>query len=100
MGANFWEWYTARQNMELWQTIAAYDWDGSNPPVPPPSTTVRARVWAHALNVRSGPSSSYPVVRKLREGTRVTVLSLDRAWVKISPDNEWWVYSCYLEPIF
>ncbi len=98
-GANFWEWYTARQNMELWETIAAYDWDEVSLPLPPPSTTVRARVWAYALNVRSGPSSSYPVVGKLREGTRVTVLSLDRAWVKISPDQEWWVYSYYLEPI-
>lgn len=98
-GANFWEWYTARQNPELWQTIAEYDWNGESPPIPPPSTTLRVRVWAHALNIRSGPSSSYPVVGKLRQGTRVSVLGLDRAWVRISPVHDWWVYSYYLEPV-
>ena len=98
-GANFWEWYTARRLPEIWHTIADYVWDGSQPPIPPPGSTVRARVWAHALNVRSGPSSSFPIVGTLRQGTRVTVLSLDRAWVKISPDHDWWVYSYYLEPI-
>jgi hypothetical protein len=98
-GANFWEWFTARQIPELWNTIASYSWGDSQSPIPPRRSTVRVRVWAHALNVRSGPSSSYPVVGKLRQDTRVSVLSLDRAWVKISPDHEWWVYSYYLEPI-
>ena len=45
-GANFWEWYTARNIPVLWQTISNYTWDGGQPPIPPPSSPLRVRVWA------------------------------------------------------
>ncbi len=98
-GANFWEWYPARNLPEVWEAIAEYDWDGSLSPPPPPSAGVRTRVWASALNVRSGPGSNFPVVTTIKQGEQVTVYSLDHAWAKISPDREWWVYSYYLEPV-
>jgi uncharacterized protein YgiM (DUF1202 family) len=98
-GANFWEWYYARQMTTIWGAISAYDWPIASPPPAPPTYAVRARVWAATLNVRSGPGNEFPTVGTLKVGTRVTIFDLHRAWVKISSDQERWVYSYYLERI-
>jgi uncharacterized protein YgiM (DUF1202 family) len=94
-GVNFWEWYTARQIPNMWQTIAGYHW-------PEPQTVnflyrrqVRADV--PVLNVRSGPSTSYSKIGSLKAGTRVTVFEVQGVWVRISPDRSLWVSSDYLD---
>jgi hypothetical protein len=96
-GANFWEWYPARQLPGIWNTIAGYDWPVASPPPVPPGFAVRGRVNTPSLNVRSGPGTEFPTVGVLKEGTRVTIFNLHRGWVKISPDQERWVYSIYLD---
>jgi hypothetical protein len=95
-GVNYWEWYDARVILpDVWNAIAAYNW----PPVEPPPQWVRARVWATSLLVRQGPGSSYPSIGSIKQGTRVIIYAIDRGWVKISPGEEHWVYSYYLERI-
>lgn len=103
-GANFWEWYTARQLPGIWDAIARYDWPVSLPPPPepppvPPAVTVRGRVNVTSLNVRNGPGGEFPVVGVLKAGTQVTIYNLHRGWVKIDPDQERWVYSIYLDRV-
>lgn len=98
--ANFWEWYAARQVPNLYEAIASYSWPVVLPPPPAGGgVVVRGRVWASALSVRSGPGSEQPIIGSLKLGTRVTVYNLHRAWVKISPDREQWVYSYYLDRV-
>jgi hypothetical protein len=96
---NFWEWSAARKLPSIWEAITNYIWPIAEPPPPASPPIVRARVWANSLYVRSGPGSESQVVGSLKLGTRVTIFDLDRAWVKISPDEERWVYSLYLEKL-
>lgn len=98
--ANFWEWYAARLIPNLYEAIAAYSWPVVLPPPPVGGgVVIRGLVWSSVLNVRSGPGSEFPVVASLKQGTRVTIYNLHRAWVKISADKEQWVYSYYLDRV-
>jgi hypothetical protein len=92
-GANFWEWYSARNIAGLWETIASYNW----PAQPPMSGISRGRVNTETLNVRSGPGTSYAKVGSLKLGTRVTIFTVQGDWTKINPDLEYWVSSIYLD---
>lgn len=94
-GANFYEWYAARQITGLWEAIAAFVW----PPQPGFDFLFRRRVRADVpvLNVRTGPGTTYTKVGSLKGGTRVTAFKQSGAWVKISPDKELWVHSDYLD---
>jgi hypothetical protein len=92
-GANFWEWYSARNISGIWQAIAGYTW-----PVEPPRTGIsHGRVNAEILNVRSGPGTSYTIVGSLKLRTRVTIFDVQGDWTRISPDKEYWVSSVYLD---
>lgn len=52
---------------------------------------------ARALNVRSGPGSSYPIVGWLQNGQRIKVLERNNGWVQLaSPDG--WSMETYLSP--
>ena len=56
-------------------------------------------VTASALNVRSGPSTSYTVTTKLYKGNKVTILETSNGWMKIKTSNGTigWVSSSYIE---
>lgn len=66
------------------------------PPVPKPPTVptaptierATAIVNAKDLNVRSGPGTQFPILRKLALGTRVTLLAKVDKWMKIG-ENEY-----------
>lgn len=83
-------------NLRLWQARTG----GSS------GLTVRragnATVTSDTLNVRSGPSTAYPVVATLRKGDRVSMVgrSADSQWVKISLDGrpQAWIAARYLSP--
>ena len=92
-GANFWEWYAARQLPNMWETIAGFVWPSS----PPPVILAHGRVNTDLLNIRSGPGTGYFKVGSLKFGTRVTIFQAQGDWVKISPDRELWVSSLYLD---
>lgn len=55
-------------------------------------------VKATKLNVRSGPSTSYPIVHKLYQGNRVKVIGILNGWSKIqlSDGRRVWVSKAYL----
>ena len=55
-------------------------------------------VTASALNVRSGPSTSYTVTTKLYKGNKVTILETSNGWMKIktSGGTIGWVSGSYL----
>ncbi len=55
-------------------------------------------VTARRVNVRSGPSVSYPVLLKLEEGAKVSVLEKRDRWAKVAfpGDFRLWVSSRYL----
>ncbi len=52
---------------------------------------------ARALNVRSGPGSSYPIVGWLENGQRVKVLERNTGWVQLA-SPEGWSMETYLSP--
>ena len=56
-------------------------------------------VTASALNVRSGPSTSYTVTTKLYKGNKVTILETSNGWMKIktSGGTIGWVSSSYIQ---
>jgi len=58
--------------------------------------TYRAKVTASTLNVRSGPSTSFPVVGSLTYGALVTVYEERTGWAKISATEEKWCSKMYL----
>ncbi len=51
-----------------------------------------------SLNVRSGPSTDYPVVFTAKKNDRVTILQSESGWYKISSKNgaEGWAFSEYI----
>ena len=53
-----------------------------------PSTTTIKYVTATSLNVRSGPSTSYSVIGKLSNGSKVEVISTSNGWSKIKYNNQ------------
>jgi hypothetical protein len=94
-GANFWEWYSARNISGIWEAIAGYTW-----PIQPPLTGIsRGRVNTEILNVRSGPGTSYTKVGSLKIGTRVTIFDVQGDWTRINPNLEYWVSSVYLDRV-
>lgn len=95
-GTNFWEWYSARQLPNMWETIAGFIWPATIPN-PPPTILSHGRVNADLLNIRSGPGIGYYKVGSLKFGTRVTIFKAEGDWVKISPDRELWVSAVYLD---
>ena len=63
-------------------------------------TEGRLRHWkvvSTELNVRSGPGSRFPIIRKLKRGSKVTEVSKEGVWVQIG-DQEF-VSSRFLEGI-
>lgn len=91
-GCNFWVWENTRKNLpNIWEVIRLYDW--ANPPVPEPLPEVdvpKVTVLADTLNVRSGPGTGYPIVRKVRKGDVIPARSAvgPTVWAEIG-DNEW-----------
>jgi hypothetical protein len=99
-GANFWEWYTARRTPSLWDTIAAFNWPVVQEPQPPLGGLSKGVVVnTNSLNIRSGPGTEFSIVGALRQDTRVTIFDVHQGWAKISFDQEFWVYSIYLDRI-
>jgi uncharacterized protein YraI len=78
----------------MWETIAGFDYVS---PALPPAKPVVTRVRIDSLNVRSGPATGFPRVGALAKGAQVTVFNLHQGWAKISPDQDRWVYSVYLD---
>ncbi|WP_443110754.1 SH3 domain-containing protein [Caloramator sp. mosi_1] len=55
----------------------------------------KGRVNARAgLNVRSGPSTKYPIVRVLKYGEQIDVYTMEDGWFKI---NDGWVFGQYVD---
>ena len=84
---------------ELWSAFCDYKWDGPAspllPPAPEPLYEATVNVIA-GLNVRTGPSTSYPKIRALAYQTAVEVWEERYGWAKISQDKEEWVCGTYL----
>ena len=72
---------------------------GSDTPALDPEETVSysATVTASALNVRTGPGSTYPVTKSIPRGTKVDVVSETGGWCKLSTGG--WVSKSYLSVI-
>lgn len=58
--------------------------------------TVSMKVNASVLNVRSGPGTSFRIVRTITRDTQVTVYTTSADWSKISNTAEEWVFNAYL----
>lgn len=64
------------------------------------NTSVTKEVNTDSLNVRSGPSTSYSVLGKLKKGTKIPVISEDSGWSKINYNGkDAYVSSRYLSSI-
>jgi lysozyme len=64
----------------------------SDPPVPttpPAGTATYATCTTSALNVRSGPGASYPMVAALRYGQRVKVVNRQNGWAQFEDPAGW-----------
>jgi len=64
----------------------------SDPPVPPipiPGSITYATCITSALNVRSGPGASYPMVAGLRYGQRVKVIKRQNGWAQFEDPAGW-----------
>lgn len=77
--------------------------DEPPPPPPPPPDTVGI-VWAHKLNVRSGPGLHYGILGWLYRGQQVRLLGRNQAgtWLKMeaAPGFQGWVYAYYIRGTF
>jgi len=62
-------------------------------PAPP---SILKTVNAGELNVRNGPGTSFPVLRGIGKGTKVSVFIIQNGWSKISNTAEEWVFSALL----
>lgn len=79
-GVNFWEWgHTRKYLPDVWDAIAAYDWEDGDPPAPspePPEPTDEAIVTAYKLNLRKTPEyvrDGANVRGFLRKGDKVKI---------------------------
>ncbi|MBK3496244.1 SH3 domain-containing protein [Viridibacillus sp. YIM B01967] len=64
------------------------------------ASTVTMKVNITSLNMRSGPSTNYKVVKVLKKGTTVTKVSTKGTWTKVkSSGKTGWVSSKYLKNI-
>ncbi|MCP8968126.1 SH3 domain-containing protein [Ectobacillus ponti] len=70
------DWYKISYNNEPAYVKAAYVSDS-------PATTAPYTVTADALNVRSGPGSSYPVLHVLSNGTHISVQGETDGWYRV-----------------
>lgn len=66
-----------------------------NVPVPAIQPQMR-KVTADMLNVRTGRSTEFKIVRKLNRGIQVQVFHTESGWTKISPNAEEWVSAQFL----
>ncbi len=64
------------------------------PPPPPPKPTATV-IGTESLNVRKGPASSFPIVKKLAIGTKVDWLETSDKWARIGPGE--WAFSAFLK---
>jgi hypothetical protein len=64
---------------------------------PAPPSAVPKAVNASLLNVRSGAGLSFPVLRKIENGTQVLVFTTQNGWSKISNTADEWVFSALLK---
>ncbi|MGE7920415.1 SH3 domain-containing protein [Viridibacillus sp. NPDC093762] len=64
------------------------------------ASTVTMKVNAESLNMRSGPSTNYKVVKVLKKGNKVTKISTKGSWTKVKSINTTgWVSSKYVENV-
>jgi hypothetical protein len=67
-------------------------------PKPLPDVLHEAMVTAYpTLNIRSGPSTSYPSLYKLAKGTPVKITELKEGWAKLRSFEEEWCSAQYLQ---
>lgn len=59
-------------------------------------STHTKRVKADSLNVRSGPGTSFSIVRKLPNGLQIQVFETQEKWARINPTTEEWVSADFL----
>ncbi|MBX3469247.1 MAG: penicillin-insensitive murein endopeptidase [Planctomycetes bacterium] len=66
-----------------------------------PTPRTPAQVTASALNVRTGPGTSYRVLGSLPRGTQVVIVGTSGNWrqIDLGANGPGWVYFAYLEPI-
>lgn len=64
-----------------------------------PAVLGNYEVNAYVLNVRSGPGTSFAVVRSLQKGTTVSVYEEQNGWCRILPAEQQWVSKSYLKII-
>ncbi len=72
----------------LEQALAAQASSPSSTPYTPPATSY-ALCTAEALNVRSGPGATYPVIGWLSNGQRVKVVERQNGWARIDNPSGW-----------
>ncbi|MGE7624362.1 SH3 domain-containing protein [Viridibacillus sp. NPDC096237] len=64
------------------------------------ASTVTMKVNAETLNMRSGPSTNYKVVKVLKKGNKVTKISTKGTWTKVKSSNTTgWVSSKYVNKV-
>jgi lysozyme len=71
------------------QTSSTQTQPPTTSPSPQPVTSSFALCTASALNVRSGPGASYPVIGWLTNGQRVRIVERQNGWVKIENPAGW-----------
>ncbi len=91
-------------NLSGWVNLDFFVRQASTPPPGPTPVEEWYRVTSSALNVRSGPSTTYPSVFFLQQGDVVKVIgySPDRAWlqlVKTDDGQTGWAYGAYLTKV-
>jgi hypothetical protein len=98
-GAVMWVYDNKYRVPELWSAFCNYKWDGAATPLLPLQVEPLYKAFINAtagLNVRTGPSTSYPKIKALAYKIVVQVWEERYGWVKISQDKEEWVCGTYL----
>ena len=85
---NFWSWQHARAKLQLWEAVADYAWPFPAPPVPAPDPEVDMLIVKQDLNLRTGQSTTYPIITLMPAGERVEllevgILSGGYPWLKV-----------------
>ena len=60
----------------------------SSPSAPPPPAQLPVRYTTADLNLRTGPSTSYPIILSMPKGSQVTILDTTYAWPKVRYDTK------------